>query len=219
MDIVDLIPEVGQVVRRCPGVTLKTAYLRSARNFCSQTRWLRDTPTLDTLSGNTEAGTADYALLVTDPLTEIVGIRDVKGFEVSAVDQWWQITPFDKTRFQPTTQTNKPVHYAYVPEASLSLWMAPDKAYRLEITAAVQPILTATELPDRLVTKWKEVLEYGALEYLMALPRQAWSNAVIAADYGKKFRAGINNAKADEQRGYNQGPTRVTPRMIFRRKI
>ena len=212
-DIVDLLPEVGQYIRKCPTRTLRVAYLRAARQFCAQTRWLRADASLVTT--NTVANVSDYTLSIADATQEIVGIRDMKGYQVSAPTQWWPIKPLDATEFNPGAGTGTPNRYAYVPDAQIKLFQTPNAAYGLTITAAVQPKLTATAIDSTLVTKWKEVLEAGALEYLFGLPQQAWSNGAMMEKYGKVFHAGINNAKGDEQRGFNQGAQRVRPRRII----
>jgi hypothetical protein len=213
-DVIDLVPEVGQFVRRCPTLTLTRAYLRAARNFCAQTRWLRADATLNG-STDTIANQMTYALQITDATLEIVGVRDVKANQVGLPLNAWIIKPLDKTLFSPWVGPGSPTKYAYIPDAQIAFFPTPEKAYTMTITVAVQPVRTATALPNELITKWKEVIEAGALEYLFGIPGQKWSDANRAIFFGKTFRAGINNAKGDEQRGYNQGPVRARPRQII----
>jgi hypothetical protein len=220
ISIIDLVPEVGQIVRRCPTLTLTRAYLRAARNFCAQTRWLRADATL--VGGpNTIANVAIYDLQITDPALEIVGVRDVKGAQVGLPLNSWIIRPLDKTLFSPWVGPGSPTKYAYIPDAKITFFPTPEKAYAVNIVVAVQPVfpspalIPSATLPSELITKWKEVIEAGALEYLFGIPEQKWSNANSAVVAGKAFRAGINNAKGDEQRGYNQGPVRARPRQII----
>ncbi len=212
--IIDLVPEVGQFVRKCPQTMLVRAYLRAMREFCAQSRWLRVAATLNTIDELTTVGVSTYMLDSGDATLEIVGVRDVKGFEVGSPTNWWPIKPRDSTLFAPTGN-GQPTRYAYVPEGSIELWQTPDKAYGVGIVAAVQPVLTATAAPDALLAKWKQVIEAGALAYLYETPRVAWNNLTMADNKRKLFMAGIANAKGDEQRGFNQGAVRVRPRRIF----
>jgi len=56
----------------------------------------------------------------------------------------------------------------------------------------------------------------GALGYLLDLPRQPWTDHSQALKRQKEFQSAINNAKADEQRGYNTGSVRARPRLFVR---
>jgi hypothetical protein len=202
--VVELLPNIGQIIRRVPTQMLINAYVRAARDFCRQTRWLREDRTVVTTINEDDYTLADSAT------AEVVGIRRI--WAVASDDSEWEIRPKDSTLWTNPTDTGQPMHYAYVPEGAFKLHVIPDAAYTLTVTAAMQPLLASTTLSDALATKWDHVLEEGALEYLFGVPGQKWSNPVESLKRGRAFRAGINNAKADEQRGFNQGSMRTRAR-------
>lgn len=204
MDIVDLLQDVQQVVRRCPQPTLVQAYIRAARQFCTQTRWLRREALFETVADEK----LEPLLLDTgDASLEIIGVRRIvmSTLETGSLNQW-DILPSASTSWRLQDRPGRPMTYDYVPEGVVALHPTPDGAYGAVVVAQCTPIRTAVSLPDDLLTKWEYALADGATEYLLNIPGQPWSNPALAkAKYGTEFRAAINNAKADEQRSYNTG--------------
>lgn len=210
MNIIELLGPVAQIVRRCPTQTLINAYGRAARDFCGQSRWYRESFTVVT-----EANLAGpYDLIPGSGLPlEVIGIRQIIATApVGAPLSTWWVQPLDITLWNPLLLPAPPQWYAYLPEGALQLYQTPDNVYSLAVTAALQPTLGAREIPDRLLPKWERVLQAGALANLLAIPGEKWSSPVESVRYGKIFQAGINNAKADEARGYNQGSMQARPR-------
>lgn len=197
--VLDVIADVAQIVRRAPNTTLIGAYVRAARKFCRESRWFRST-----LIGQTVADTQLYSL-GTDPALEVLGLRAVSAAGLSGNVQSWPLNVQDPTSWNPNVQTRRPQAYAYVPEGQIALYPTPDQAYSLTMTLVLQPRSGATEVPEELLVKWDQALQDGALAYLFGIPGQPWSDPVRAQLHQRAFQAAINNAKADEQRAYNQG--------------
>lgn len=208
MNVTQALPKIAQIVRGCPTPTLIKAYVDAVRDFCGQTRWLRD----DLAVVPTVAGTVNYALTPTDANTEIVGVKLIWAEDANG--NRWQVTPLDETTWNPNAGPNPPQRYAYVPESEIALYYTPDAVYDLTITAQVQPVANATEVPDQLDRKWGRELQAGTLGYLLDIPGQRWTNPGRALAYRKEFQAAINNAKVDEQRGYNVGSRRAKRRLF-----
>lgn len=210
MNIIELLPPIGQIVRRCPTQTLIDAYSRASRDFCGQSRWYRENFTVTTTPN--DAG--PYELIPGSGLPlEVIGVRQIIATApIGTPLSTWRVTPLDITLWNPLLLPAPPKWYAYLPEGAIQFYQTPDQAYSMAVTAALQPTLGATEIPDVLLLKWERVLQAGALANLLAIPGQGWSNPVEAARYQKVFQAGISNAKADEARGYNQGSMRARPR-------
>lgn len=208
--ILDLVPEVAEVVRRCPNPVLVRAYRNAAREFCVQSRWLRKTTTLESIDASTDT----YGLTLIEAGNDVVGIvDDMRGFEIGDKQKNWRLRPMDM-RGMPVVSSGRPVRYAYVPEGIVRFFPPPDRDYGIDARVCVMPSIDATGIDPSLVTKWKEVLEQGALSKVYAIGRQAWSNPLLAEAARKRFMAGIANAKGDEQRGYNTGPVRAHVRNI-----
>lgn len=210
MNIEEALPRIAQIVRRCPTATLKRAYVDAARAFCGQSRWLRE----DLATITTAADDATYALTSANSDLEVIGVKQVIGTD-SRSNQW-EICPLDGTIRALNTGTARPQRYAYSPEGSLVLYSTPDAAYSLAVAAQVQPVDGATTVPDSLDRKWSLALMAGALGYLLDIDGQPWTDHGQALKRQKEFQAAINNAKADEQRGYNTGSVRARSRMFVR---
>lgn len=208
MNVTQALPKIAQIARGCPTPTLIKAYVDAARDFCGQTRWLRDT--LAPIS--TTANTAGYTLTPTDATTEIIGVRQVLASDSN--NGSWRLGRLDETQWPLNAGPNPPRVYAYVPESSIDLYYTPDGVYTLTVTAQVQPVGNATAVPDELDRKWGRVIQAGTLAYLLDVPGQQWTNLARAQLYRREFQAGVNNAKADEQRGYNTGSVRVKRRLF-----
>ena len=208
MNITDLLAPVAQIARRCPTVTLIDAYRRAARDFCGQSRWYRVS-----IAIATSADEPTYSVLVPSGFNdlEVIGVRLIRATD-PRIQSYWQVFPKDITLFDPSVGPAAPRWYAYDPESGITFYQTPDNVYDMAVTLQCQPAQTASEVPDAILPKWERVLQAGALANLLAIPGQTWSSSAESVRYAKVFQAGINNAKADEQRGYNTGSVRVRPR-------
>lgn len=206
--VLDVIADVAQLVRRAPNTTLIGAYVRAARKFCRESRWLRSS-----LTGQSVADQRVYDL-GSDNTLEIVGLRAASAARLTGNTKSWPLTVSDPTTWNPNKRPAMPQAYAYLPEAQIALDPIPDAAYALALTLVLQPRAGAVELPDQLLVKWDQALQDGALAYLFGIPGQPWTDPARAMVHDRAFRAAIGNAKADEQRAYNQGSV-ATRRRAF----
>jgi hypothetical protein len=205
MNITQALQRIAQIVRRCPTNTLVKAYVDATRDFCGQSRWLREGIVLTTTIDE-----PDYELVPVGDDLEVVGVRRIKG--ATSAGKEWCINPLDKELWPLNARTAQPRQYAYVPESAISLQATPDAVYTITVTAQMQLANTATTVPDVLERKWGRALADGTLGYLLDIPGETWTDHNQALKRQKAFQAAINNAKADEQRGYNQGSVRARPR-------
>lgn len=210
INVNELLPNIATLVPRCPRGTLLRAYMRAAQDFCGQSRWLRET-----VLGATEPNVPLYNL-GSDPLLEIIGVRAMSGSQTIGNQlQIWKIDKSDSTGWDPNFPPNLPIMYQYIPEGKFALFPLPNGIYNLTATVQLQPKQGGVMLPSPLVAKWQNELEAGALAYLYRIKGQAWSDPQAALASAKEFQAGINNAKADEQRSYNTGSNRAKPRRFI----
>lgn len=208
MDIASALQTVAQIARRCPTTTLKKAYLDAVRDFCGQSRWLREDVAVPTV-----ANTGGYALQPADADLEVIGVRRVKGATSAGTE--FRLNPLDKELWPLNARADRPRVHAYDPEGSLSFFPTPDAVYTMTVTLQLQPKKTATTVPDALERKWGRDLVDGALGYLLDIPDQPWTSHGQALARRTAFQSAINNAKADEQRGYNQGSVMVRQRAFI----
>ncbi len=197
--VIDLLGDVAQICRQAPTPTLIAAYVRAARRFCLESRWL-----VVEVPGVTEAGTKTYAL-GTDPYAEIFGIAGITLYE-SATEPVI-LDEGDSGLWDPTEPQAVPSEYQYLPEAQFALHATPNAVYNMTIGAVITPKRGVNSIDSRLVTKWEYALQDGALAYLLALPNVAWSNLQLAQVHEEKFLARAMDAANIASLGYNPGAT------------
>lgn len=222
MNFVDVnaqLRNVAQLVRRCPMQTLRSAYVQALRDWCNQTHWLRKDITTSTIfQSGAEAAFVVPLAGQDDTYLEVIAIRDhIVGIDTSPTRPLeFKIWPGDPSMWNLANRVNRPMWYAYRPEGLFDLHPAPDKDYNLRITAVLQPKDGALFVPDTPLKKWSSDIEAGALEYLFGIPDEKWSSEGKAEKWGKTFRSGINNAKAEAQRRFNTGSQRARPQPFIR---
>jgi hypothetical protein len=205
--IMDLIAPAAMVARQTPEPVLIDAYRRAARQFCRQSRWLKVTVP----GAPTEIDRQTYTL-DGDPFHEVVGIRAASAQVAIGDRKAWTLTPSDTTGWNPNELPGRPRRFAYVPEAQVALHPVPDAVYQLTLTLVLQPQRGATQVDEALTFKWDEALIAGALANLLAIADMPWTNPAEAERYRRTFQAGINNARADDQRGHQAGTVIRTSR-------
>ena len=210
VNVNDQLANVAQILRKCPTVTLRRAYVRALRDWCSQTQWLRMN-----VPGASQADVKHYTL-GDDPQLEIVGIFAMKGSHVIAgKTQSWPIVPTDSGDWFPDARPGRPTRYAYIPEGQFALNVTPDKTYDLLITVILQPKDDAVNIPESPLLKYSNEIEAGALAYLFDISGQPWTSPINSVKYGKQFASGISNGKAEAQRKFNTGAQRARPRRFI----
>lgn len=69
VNVFDQLASIALVVRKAPSTLLRRAYVKAYRDWCAETRWLRDT-----IPGQTVTNTVVYDL-GSDPYLEIISVR------------------------------------------------------------------------------------------------------------------------------------------------
>ncbi len=213
VDVNDQLTNIAQIVRKCPTITLRRAYNRAYRDFCSQTQWL----TVQ-IPGQSTPNVPEYNL-GTDPYVDIIGIKGMQGSIVqgSGITQFWTINPADPSGFDPNFQPTLSGQYAYVPQARFVLFPTPGaQIFQLLVSAIVTPKEAATQIPSAPLVEYSTTIEAGALAYLLDVPGMPWSNPALAMKHMRVFQAGVANAKAKVQRNFNTGSQRARPRAFVR---
>jgi len=207
--VVDLVRDVKQVMQQCPALSIQRAYVRAARMFCLESRWLRRVITA-TLVPNTQ-----YYSLGSDTLLEIIALGPVQ-FTTPPVPGRGQnvisINSADPGTFDPNQSPGAPCWYAYIPEAQIGFNPTPNLAYPVSITLIVQPRDGVAQIPDELVVKWRYAFEEGCKWFLYEIPGEPWSEPGKAQLCRQNYRGWVNEARAEVNRGYQQGPVRARPR-------
>lgn len=160
----------------------------------------------------------DLSLIIVERLDPItVGLTDLRSFEIDLPSQMKlsQImsVELDDRLLQPAPSYNvygtpdqpgTPTTY-YTTEFeetfAVTLVPRPDKEFMLQVTAALKPSRTATNLPNKLFEEYADYILAGAFSRLMSMPGQMWSDPVGAAGYMAQFRHGLSVARNNSMRG------------------
>ena len=205
-----LTPAIAVKVKGCPRPVLQYAYVRAARQLCGESRWFRTS-----LEATLTIDLTQYDISPdSDALLEVVDVFDgqITSIINGVNDRILPLNKSDGADFDPNATAGQPDFFTYVPEAEIAFNRPPDQAYPVAFTLVCQPKNGVQEIPDALLNKWQRAIEAGALEYLFSLVGQAWANKSESDRYGSAFRAGISNAKADAERGYQSGSVTVRRR-------
>jgi hypothetical protein len=207
VNVFDQLAPIALIARRCPSMTLRRAYVKSMRDWCAETRWLRVN-----IAGATVADQQTYSL-GSDVYTEIIAIAAMSGTDNSGmVPQQFPITPADSTTWNPNVDTMRPRFYAYIPEGQFALYQIPDKVYSLTVTAVIQPKDEVAQIPSEPLKKYSTGIEAGALMHLLRIPGQPWTDLAASQKYENIWNTAVSNGKAEVQRNFNSGAMRIKPR-------
>jgi hypothetical protein len=219
VDIFDYLANVAQVARGCPTPTLQHAYMRAFREWCQQTQWLRTNIQGQLIQGTQGLPIGRQYSLGSDPYVDIIGIYAMQGSSGSPSIsppgiQYWDLWPSNSATWDPNQQPSLPVAYQYIAEGQFAVNPLPQQDYQVNVTVIITPKENAVQVPESPLIKYSNDIEAGALEYLLMLPGQPWTDKNLAQVKGREFRSGISNGKAEAQRAYNTGAQRTVPRVF-----
>lgn len=209
MALVHVLDISQRVAQRCTGVpngTLQRAMIDATRKLLRESRWYQTD-----VMGATAIGTRGYSL-GSDPYEEIVGIKAVSITQTNGV-----VVPVyigDASGWRPDGGTGLPRGYIYVPEGEIAVNPIPDKVYSMTVKVILIPKQGQNQVEERVLAKWDQAIQAGALAYLLTL-NEPWKDPNEAKVQEGIFRAGISNAKADEQRGFQAGSQVARSMRIF----
>lgn len=205
--VLDIARDVAQVCKKCPNGTLEQAIIRSARKFLRESRWYTTA-----VPGATTADVPAYSL-GSDPYEEIIGLRAMSLTQDNGSTMALHVS--DSTLWQANPGTGTPTRYAYVPEGQFVLNVVPDKTYSLTATVILIPKAGQNKIEERVLSKWDQAIQAGALAYLHSLKSEPWYDPNEAVRQERIHQSAINNARADEQRQYQRGSQRARPRGVI----
>ena len=205
----DFFPRVLPYALGCPEPTLAQAIVDAAIAFCEDSMVLREP--LDLIQ--TEAG-VDHYDLDAPPQQAVARVMDVyrDGVRLKSVLE-------DANRGTRTDRQSQPDSYRTTRAGSvfqLVLMPVPDRAYTVQVEAAMRPARGATQLEDDLLDRWVEAVSAGAISRLTAMPGQPYTSMETAAAYHAKAIWLANKARIEGSVGRMRGTQTVTPRPFVR---
>jgi len=171
-------------------------------------------------------------LYVHDPISSVVGVGtyDITPPEgatpVQIVAAW-----YDEARLIPvtsgelrenynkdwTTETGTPCFFTHNNPTDVELVPTPDTAIAgaLRLHLALCPTRDSVEVDDNIYQYWAEVIGYGARSRLYDTPNQPYYDPTQAMNYASKFKAGIDRAVIERNKGLTRRSVYVRmPRIV-----
>ena len=84
-----------------------------------------------------------------------------------------------------------------------------DKPYRCRMFLALKPKRNATAIDEVILDELEEVVMHGALQHLLVLPNQAWSDRELAAYHAKQYVYQTSERRARANLGNVRGTMRA----------
>ncbi len=193
-----LYPLVRRYVRNCLEPAMDDAIRYAQRQFCSDSKFLRETIVL-----SIEANARFYNLVPLTPDTEVI--------EVKAI----QLGEFDTLAgesFEDVRQSYGPAEN-WIFEPPSNLWFVPTPTEDALDEIAARSVLTTIELaatiPDPLMRKFDHTIADGAIAHLKAMSGASWFDPKMVDWHQQRFLNGISLASADAGRTHRSRNFRV----------
>ena len=177
---------------------------KAARELCTRSSCWNEWQDVSLIAGQT-----DYVLV--KPAT-YAAIRYVKKLSLNGRN-----IPVDDTGIvesgNPDASPGEPRFYTLLSDMTLKVFPSPSvaddgKVLKAQVTFA--PSFDATEMPERFIDRYSEVLINGATYLLMAMPGKDWSNKPDAGYYESKFIEGVDKARIEVSYGYSNADLSVS---------
>jgi hypothetical protein len=211
----------------CKGASLETTLinrvtLRIMRDFCEQTKLVRETLT----AINVVAATQAYTLSLPTTLwsaCELVEIEDVMYKANGAADTTYTrltaVTRDEMRRYlDPTyiyqTAAARPTNYYLEPNNDvLSLIPTPSESSSsgLLVRIVSKPGFSSTTYPDMIIDKWRDTIIMGIVAEFLQMPGQRWFNPELSKLYLVRYGEGIQDVIRKSQAGFSQRSFTAVP--------
>lgn len=202
-----ILREVAPYAPNCPEPAMINAIRNTAIDFCAVTGWLTQDLTPIALAANTPTyeieADDDYELVrVMDPMwLDGVPIRmktelDLRRLYPSA---WMEMT------------ARKPAFFTQLSNNEIRVVPVPTTTPTSPLTGrvVVKPARSSTGVDERLLEHHAECIAAGALERLLQIPDEAYTNPEKAIFYGKMYRSMRTKARIEVAMAYGEAQTRV----------
>jgi len=190
----------GKVALSAPGCPEPTAvqFLRSAAiDFCGQTHVWRHVAAPIALIG----GVYEYSY--NQPANSVVqavlsAVRD-GGYNLASLTLSELALVYPS--FGDTTVAGAPDVLSEVSPTKFIIQPVPDGSYTLQMTYALKPTPSATDMDSDVLDEIQEALVHGALRDVLAMPNTPWHDTSLATYHAKMYAAAVSKSKAQARIG------------------
>lgn len=208
------LPKVLQVAANCPEPTAFDAIRAAAMEFCERTRRWHATLTCAADTNPVQIVAYD----ATPDANELTLPQDAQVYEVRYVSfdgrEMTKKTPADLDEdyndWRTSTDAGTPRYVTQLALNELQFFPSFDTG---DVSAVIvlKPTEDATTLPDFMAAEHREVIAWGALSRLLAMPKQPFSDPNLAVYYGDLFNTKLGSLAIKQAKGQQGAPLRVKP--------
>jgi len=183
-----------------------------SRAFCANTHAHKE----DIPSINVVAGTANYAIVTSDPANldvDRVLTAWYSGVEIEqkATDD---LVDLYGTRWQEKTGT--PLYFTQIDSGSVILVPAPDTSLTagLKMSVSLMPTLAATGLADVIFDNWIDDIAKGIKAKFMLQDKKPWTNTELGMAYMAAFDGTVDSVRMLAQKAFGRARVRTRSRFF-----
>lgn len=197
--------EIMPHVPEAPEIVIDNAVLNACIEFCDDTHWVvHEQDPIDLVA---DQAAYDFVLPDDNEIARVISVHNGSNrlqpyseLGLSEISSW-------------RTLTGEPLGYYQDDIHELKLVPIPTEATTetLKVVLALRPTRTATVVNSDLYDLWAEAIAHGARARLHELPRQPFSDLVLAAKCRSEFDRAKGRAKVQRNRGLATGPLYVRP--------
>lgn len=172
-------------------------FVQVTREFCMQTRWLRETVYVPVTANVTPR----YTLAPSDPAAfEVIGVKAVE----------WNGEPLDPKLQEEVADEVFGFYYIEPPDLLLLSWTPDeDSTEVLQVRQILQTLDTVTAIPDVIARKWSRGLAAGVISRLLMTPEAPWANPQLAPKHEKQWLDTLGAAQVEADREHTPQGFRV----------
>jgi len=129
--------------------------------------------------------------------------------EPVTLDKLYELYP--KWPNQPTDNRAKPRYIAQLDPDHFSVAPVPDSAetYDIRMIVCLKPLRSATSMDKTVLDELENVIMHGALQHLLVLPDNSWSDRELASYHAKQFAFKLLERRARANLGAGRASMRV----------
>jgi hypothetical protein len=125
------------------------------------------------------------------------------------LDKIYELYP--KWPNQPTTSRAKPKYITQLDPDHFSVAPVPDdtESYDVRMIVCLKPLRTADSMDKSVLDELENVIMHGALQHLLVLPDNSWSDRELASYHAKQFAFKLSERRARANLGAGRASIRI----------
>lgn len=190
-----------------PDPTAHTAIRNACIEFCERTRLWKYEDDYDVTEAECNDG------IFTPDGTDLYDIETVlfdgeKLEPKSTIDLDW----LEKGWRTGDLGSGRPRYYTQIDQDTLRI--VPAYAGHLYLCLRLKPSQTATDIPDFIAQRYRELIGWGALGRILTIPGQSFSNPELGAFYAARFTEKLDRLSTKGTTGQQAAPKRSRARFF-----